>query len=130
MGLLAVASVLGGCLAQGAEPGRPVDGRGPASEATDSDLGNADSAGVNPSSPALSTTAVRPTQAAAEEAGAVASVEARLATEAVEAAAPALPTADWPQAPELEAKAWLNSDPLTMAGLRGKVVIVDFWTFG
>jgi thiol-disulfide isomerase/thioredoxin len=24
---------------------------------------------------------------------------------------------------------WLNSDPLTMAGLRGKVVLVDFWTY-
>ncbi|PKB81853.1 MAG: hypothetical protein BZY88_05700 [SAR202 cluster bacterium Io17-Chloro-G9] len=26
-------------------------------------------------------------------------------------------------------KAWLNSDPLTIAGLRGKVVLVDFWTY-
>jgi cytochrome c biogenesis protein CcdA/thiol-disulfide isomerase/thioredoxin len=25
---------------------------------------------------------------------------------------------------------WINSAPLTLAGLRGKVVIVDFWTFG
>ena len=24
---------------------------------------------------------------------------------------------------------WLNSPPLTMAGLRGKVVLVDFWTY-
>ena len=24
---------------------------------------------------------------------------------------------------------WLNSTPLTLAGLRGKVVLVDFWTF-
>ena len=24
---------------------------------------------------------------------------------------------------------WLNSSPLTMAGLRGKVVLVDFWTY-
>lgn len=24
---------------------------------------------------------------------------------------------------------WLNSEPLTVAGLRGKVVIVDFWTY-
>ena len=24
---------------------------------------------------------------------------------------------------------WLNSDPLTMQQLRGKVVLVDFWTF-
>jgi len=25
---------------------------------------------------------------------------------------------------------WFNSGPLTLAGLRGKVVIVDFWTYG
>jgi thiol-disulfide isomerase/thioredoxin len=27
------------------------------------------------------------------------------------------------------AAAWLNSPPLTVAGLRGKVVLVDFWTY-
>jgi cytochrome c biogenesis protein CcdA/thiol-disulfide isomerase/thioredoxin len=26
--------------------------------------------------------------------------------------------------------AWINSDPLTLDGLRGKVVLVHFWTFG
>ncbi|WP_197055991.1 redoxin family protein [Paracoccus halophilus] len=25
---------------------------------------------------------------------------------------------------------WINSEPLSMAGLRGRVVLVDFWTFG
>jgi peptide-methionine (R)-S-oxide reductase len=25
---------------------------------------------------------------------------------------------------------WINSDPLTLEGLRGRVVLVDFWTFG
>ena len=24
---------------------------------------------------------------------------------------------------------WLNSEPLTLAGLRGKVVLIDFWTY-
>jgi len=32
--------------------------------------------------------------------------------------------------PELSgAVAWLNSPPLTAAGLRGKVVVIDFWTY-
>jgi len=34
------------------------------------------------------------------------------------------------QAPSLDGAAqWLNSPPLTMQGLRGKVVLVDFWTY-
>ena len=33
-------------------------------------------------------------------------------------------------APELVAGAWINSAPLTMAGLRGRVVLVEFWTYG
>ena len=34
------------------------------------------------------------------------------------------------QAPEFAGiDAWLNSQPLTMAGLRGKVVLIDFWTY-
>jgi thiol-disulfide isomerase/thioredoxin len=33
-------------------------------------------------------------------------------------------------APEFQGiRAWLNTKPLTMAGLRGKVVLVDFWTY-
>jgi cytochrome c biogenesis protein CcdA/thiol-disulfide isomerase/thioredoxin len=35
-----------------------------------------------------------------------------------------------PQAPDFVGiDHWLNSSPLTMAGLRGKVVLVDFWTY-
>ena len=26
--------------------------------------------------------------------------------------------------------AWINSAPLTMAGLKGRVVLVEFWTYG
>ena len=34
------------------------------------------------------------------------------------------------QAPEIENETWLNSEPLRLADLRGKVVMVEFWTFG
>ncbi len=33
-------------------------------------------------------------------------------------------------APEITEGKWVNSDALTIAGLRGRVVLVDFWTFG
>jgi hypothetical protein len=33
-------------------------------------------------------------------------------------------------APEITAGRWINSAPLTIAGLRGRVVAVEFWTFG
>lgn len=32
-------------------------------------------------------------------------------------------------APEFAEGQWLNSDPLTMSSLKGKVVLVDFWTY-
>jgi hypothetical protein len=33
-------------------------------------------------------------------------------------------------APELTNEVWLNSERLTLEGLRGKVVLIEFWTFG
>jgi cytochrome c biogenesis protein CcdA/thiol-disulfide isomerase/thioredoxin len=37
---------------------------------------------------------------------------------------------DYGRAPEFEQiDLWVNSEPLTMAGLRGKVVLIDFWTY-
>jgi hypothetical protein len=33
-------------------------------------------------------------------------------------------------APELAAGKWINSAPLSIEGLRGRVVAVEFWTFG
>jgi hypothetical protein len=33
-------------------------------------------------------------------------------------------------APEITAGPWINSPPLTLAGLRGRVVLVEFWTYG
>jgi len=57
-----------------------------------------------------------------------------LGTLAALAAGPAISApayADLGAAPEFTGiTQWLNSQPLTMAGLRGQVVLVDFWTFG
>lgn len=33
-------------------------------------------------------------------------------------------------APDLVGGPWINSQPLTMAELRGRVVFVEFWTYG
>ena len=33
-------------------------------------------------------------------------------------------------APEVFGGPWINSEPLSLAGLRGRVVLVDFWTYG
>lgn len=41
---------------------------------------------------------------------------------------PALP--DMGLAPDFSNEIWLNSEPLRLADLRGKVVLVEFWTFG
>jgi hypothetical protein len=34
------------------------------------------------------------------------------------------------QAPEIAGGPWVNSGPLTLASLRGRVVFVEFWTYG
>ena len=34
------------------------------------------------------------------------------------------------KAPEIQSGKWINSCPLTLAELRGKIVLVEFWTFG
>jgi hypothetical protein len=33
-------------------------------------------------------------------------------------------------APEITGGPWLGSEPLSLAGLRGRVVLVEFWTYG
>ena len=33
-------------------------------------------------------------------------------------------------APEITGGPWINSEPLSLAGLRGRVVLVGFWTYG
>lgn len=56
---------------------------------------------------------------------------ARPAATAVPTPRPPTPTAPPPQpAAELAGiAAWINSDPLTLRQLRGKVVLIDFWTY-
>ena len=33
-------------------------------------------------------------------------------------------------APEITGGPWINSDPLSLHGPRGRVVLIDFWTYG
>lgn len=33
-------------------------------------------------------------------------------------------------APDIAGGPWINSPPLTMSGLRGRMVLVEFWTYG
>ena len=33
-------------------------------------------------------------------------------------------------APEITGGPWVNSEPLTLGALRGRVVVVEFWTYG
>lgn len=34
------------------------------------------------------------------------------------------------RAPEITGGPWINSEPLSLEKLRGRVVVVEFWTFG
>ena len=54
------------------------------------------------------------------------------AEDAMKAIDDRLKKADRPDAPALDgAAAWINVEkPLTMADLKGKIVLFDFWTFG
>ena len=33
------------------------------------------------------------------------------------------------KAPDITNETWLNSEPMTLSGLEGKVVLVEFWTY-
>lgn len=47
-----------------------------------------------------------------------------------ETSAPPSRLPDFGPAPELRNDVWLNSNPLRLADLQGKVVLLEFWTFG
>lgn len=51
--------------------------------------------------------------------------------EPTESPTPAIVLADLGPAPEIHNEVWLNTEqPLSLAALRGQVVLVEFWTFG
>ena len=41
-----------------------------------------------------------------------------------------LPVSESPMAPDFAPGTWINSEPLSLKALRGRVVLVEFWTFG
>ncbi len=81
---------------------------------------------------------VAPTVAEEPATGETAESAASEAADVAESASPLTPAqtellATLPSrgvAPELHNEVWLNTDPLTLANLRGKVVMVEFWTYG
>lgn len=49
----------------------------------------------------------------------------------VEPERPSLNLPDLGEAPEIRNEVWVNADaPVTLADSRGKVVLLEFWTFG
>lgn len=78
--------------------------------------GAADSAEEAPTGGAMMMSAVPPPQA---EGGAMMSAQGASGAPKIEGEMP----------PLTGATGWLNSKPLTTEGLRGKVVVVDFWTY-
>ncbi|CAN7145579.1 thioredoxin family protein [Acidovorax sp. Leaf78] len=66
----------------------------------------------------------------ASAAGVAAAVAAPATTHAAGSAMQAATLPDLGPAPESTGiERWLNSDPVTLAQLRGRVVLVDFWTY-
>jgi hypothetical protein len=55
-------------------------------------------------------------------------VATALALGAVAAAAPGARVGQ--RAPEITGGPWINSEPLSLEQLRGRVVFVEFWTYG
>jgi len=43
---------------------------------------------------------------------------------------PLMPNKPAPEIGGAPASDWINSPPLTLAGLRGRAVLVEFWTYG
>jgi hypothetical protein len=79
------------------------------------------------------TTARTPSPAATTEIVATATPveEASIPTPTSTPAGPPAPTTNYGPAPEIDTEVWLNTDvPLRLADLRGKVALIEFWTYG
>jgi len=72
---------------------------------------------VSPTSSTVETEQVPPTQSAP--------------TQPAPTSSPVVTLPDLGPAPDINNEVWLNTEqPLNLAALRGKVVLVEFWTFG
>ncbi len=82
--------------------------------------------------PAALSACGRESAAPANEAPSGASLQPAIMEETMisETSAPPSRLPDFGPAPELRNDVWLNSNPLRLADLQGKVVLLEFWTFG
>ncbi|MFZ0544051.1 MAG: thioredoxin-like domain-containing protein [Candidatus Promineifilaceae bacterium] len=72
-----------------------------------------------------------PTQNTADNGGVQVFASGLVTPEPTPTLIPATLVPDFGPAPEIENEVWINSDtPLPLASLRGKVVLIEFWTFG
>jgi len=136
--LLTVALVLAGC----SEPPPESEGR-PAPETPPAETPAAETPAAGtptaemPATEAPAATDPAPEESSAEPSGGSSAEEAGAGepvTEAVTVERPAddspdepAEAASGPKAPEIQAAYWLNTEPLTLADLRGKIVVLEFW---
>ena len=74
------------------------------------------------------TIAPLPTATTAQPAAEVVLIEPTATSESPEPFRSKLPILQ--AAPNITNETWINTEPLTLEGLRGKVVLIEFWTYG
>ena len=111
----------------------PADsGSNSATAATDELAALTETPGMAETTNTTEATAATGATGATDSTAAVETIEAVSAVETnpTDAAAPSPDSSAGPLAAEFTGiDAWINSDPLTIEQLRGKVVLVDFWTY-
>lgn len=116
---LALGLLLAACGAPGPEAPQAVTVDEPAAQAVPADDAAGPAAQAAIDSPPAPVAAATPTATPRLDDGRLARQASLLAS---------LPSKG--AAPELTNEVWLNSEPLRLADLQGKVVLVEFWTFG